>query len=167
VRGILDQELHRLPEKYRAPLVLCYLEGKTNEEAARVLGWRIGSISYRLARAREMLRERLEPRLAGLTALVPAILLLDHLQPEIVSPLLATTTVHAAVTLAGAKIATAGAGIISASVRELLEASRRSLAPSWGSWLLTALLIAVILLGLGSVAIALIGRETIGLCIED
>jgi len=51
-----------LPEKYRAPLVLCYLEGKTNGQAARQLGWPVGSICGRLARGREMLRRRLTGR---------------------------------------------------------------------------------------------------------
>ncbi len=60
LRCILEEELDHLPEKYRAPLVLCYLQGKTNVEAARLLGWPTGSISYRLARGRELLRERLE-----------------------------------------------------------------------------------------------------------
>ncbi len=55
----LDAELRRLPAKFRAPLVLCYLNGLTNEEAARRLGWPTGSISYRLARGREILRDRL------------------------------------------------------------------------------------------------------------
>lgn len=61
-RLILDEELGQLPEKYRAPLVLCYLEGKTNEQAACELGWRPGSMSRRLSRARAQLRERLSRR---------------------------------------------------------------------------------------------------------
>jgi RNA polymerase sigma-70 factor (ECF subfamily) len=62
IREIVNEELRRLPRTYRDPVVLCYLEGKTNREAARLLGWPQGSMARRLARARELLRERLIER---------------------------------------------------------------------------------------------------------
>ena len=56
---MLDEELARLPEQYRAPLVLCYLRGMTQCEAARELGWGMGVLRGRLDRGRERLRARL------------------------------------------------------------------------------------------------------------
>ncbi len=62
LRRVLDDELLRLPEKYRAPVVLCDLQGRTHQEAATELGWPSGSISRRLRRARALLRRRLVHR---------------------------------------------------------------------------------------------------------
>jgi RNA polymerase sigma-70 factor (ECF subfamily) len=59
IRRVLHAALGQLPDKYREPVVLCYLEGLTNEEAARHLGWPPGTMSRRLQRARSLLRQRL------------------------------------------------------------------------------------------------------------
>jgi RNA polymerase sigma factor (sigma-70 family) len=62
LRAVLDEEVNRLPDKYRRPVVLCYFEGRTYQEVARLLGWPAGTASARLARAREVLRGRLARR---------------------------------------------------------------------------------------------------------
>ena len=62
VRPLLHEELDRLPSKFRDAIVLCHLEGKSHEEAARLLRWPIGTVSSRLSRGRRLLRSRLERR---------------------------------------------------------------------------------------------------------
>jgi RNA polymerase sigma factor (sigma-70 family) len=70
---ILDQEIQRLPEAYRLPIILCYLEGRTQEEAARLLGWTPGSVKGRLERARSQLHTRLTRRGLTLSAALAAL----------------------------------------------------------------------------------------------
>lgn len=72
--ALVDAEIARLPARYRLPVVLCLLQGRTIEEAARQLGWSIGSVRGRLARGRERLRQRLTRR--GLDLSVGAVALL-------------------------------------------------------------------------------------------
>jgi WD40 repeat protein len=68
LQAVLDEELARLPGKFRAPLVMCYLEGRTHEEAARQLALPVGTVNSRLARGRDVLRERLTRRGLALSA---------------------------------------------------------------------------------------------------
>ena len=65
----LHEEINRLPEKYRQPIVLFYLQGQTQPETARTLGWPLGTVQIRLHRGRERLRSRLARRRAGMIAL--------------------------------------------------------------------------------------------------
>jgi hypothetical protein len=104
---------------------LCYLEGKTNEQAARVLGCPVGSMSWRLNRGREMLRQRLTRRnLAMAPMLFPPMLAKSTASVAMPSSLVHTTV------QAGVAVAKAGTtvGTVSASVAGLTEETLRTLA---------------------------------------
>jgi RNA polymerase sigma factor (sigma-70 family) len=118
LRGVLDDEVNRLPEKYRAPLVLCYLEGKTNEQAAQELGWPIGSMSCRLAKARDLLRDRLTGRGVALSASALTVGLGSQAANAAVPVNLADATLNSAMLLAAGK---AASGVVSAQVAMLAD----------------------------------------------
>jgi RNA polymerase sigma factor (sigma-70 family) len=103
---VLEEELDRLADKYRAPLLLCCVQGKTRDEAAQQLGWRLGVLRGRLDRGRELLRGRLSRR--GVT--LPAVLLplgIAATSEAAVVPALLSSTVRAAVGSAHTQAATA------------------------------------------------------------
>jgi RNA polymerase sigma factor (sigma-70 family) len=110
---MLDQELGRLPEKYRGPLVLCYLRGRTHDQAAEELRCPVGTVRSRLARGRELLRKRLVRR--GYAPTVPAALLGGdttlpaRLLLATVPPPLGAATVRAALGFGSSSIFKAGA----------------------------------------------------------
>ncbi|MBI3865261.1 MAG: sigma-70 family RNA polymerase sigma factor [Planctomycetia bacterium] len=120
LKQALDEEVSRLPEKYRAPLVLCYFQGQTNAQAAAQLGWPLGSMSERLAQAREMLRTRLNRRGMRLTTALLAILLTQKAASAAVSTTLVATTVKTAVT---GSVKSATTASVSHSVLELARES--------------------------------------------
>jgi RNA polymerase sigma factor (sigma-70 family) len=100
LRPVLHEEVNRLPEKYRLPVILCYLEGKTNEEVAEQLKWPVGTVKGRLSRAREVLRSRLTRRgLALSAAFLVSALANGTVIAEVVPPRLVDETVSNALTI--------------------------------------------------------------------
>jgi RNA polymerase sigma factor (sigma-70 family) len=122
LRAAVDEELGRLPEKYRAALVACYLQGRTHAEAAGQLGWPRGSFAKRLARGLELLRGRLARRgvalsAAGLAALAGG-------EASAVPPALIQSTLHAATLAMAGQLLT---GAVSAPVLIAVEGAMRDL----------------------------------------
>jgi RNA polymerase sigma factor (sigma-70 family) len=118
LRAVVDEELSRLPEKYRLALVLCQCEGKTRAEAARQLGWKEGAVKIRLERGRAMLRARLTRRGLALSGLALGVLLAETSTRAAMPAGLVEVTVAAAKWFAPGKVLARAASQPAAALAE-------------------------------------------------
>jgi RNA polymerase sigma factor (sigma-70 family) len=147
LRPIIDAELNQLPSKYRHPLVLCYLQGKTHDEAARELGWSKGSMSRRLDKARELLRHRLTRRGITLSAGVILGVLAENAASAAPSAALVHQTVQAGLLFTAGK--TTAAGVISVQAVKLTQGVLHTMFMSKLK-MTAAVLAAMVLVGTGT-----------------
>jgi RNA polymerase sigma factor (sigma-70 family) len=146
----LHEEVERLAEKYRAPLVLCYLEGRTHSEAARLLKCPVGTVSVRLSRARELLRARLTRRGVVLSAAVAGAPLGPARTASAMPAGLATSTIRAAMRLEAGKVMTAG--VVPASVAQLVRGEMRAMMFTRWTWVAGLLAAGSVTVGIGVLA---------------
>jgi RNA polymerase sigma factor (sigma-70 family) len=135
LRGVLDEELYRLPASYRLPLLLCFVEGKTQDEAATELGCSSGSLRGRLHRGRQLLQRRLAGRGLNLSAALSALLVGRGAARATVSRLLDRTTQAALEYAAGqpvAGLASSQALNLAKGVMSNTQAGRMALAGAYG-----------------------------------
>jgi RNA polymerase sigma factor (sigma-70 family) len=147
LRAILDEELDRLPAAWRAPLILCFLEGQTQDEAARRLGWSKSTLRRRLERGRRLIQARLAGRGVALSAGLFAPLL-SGADAAALPPGLAAATVRAALAFGDGH----GAGITdavrpAALARGVLRGMGLARGKVAAAWLLTVSLLAASGLG--------------------
>lgn len=157
LRPLLDAELQELPAKYRAPMILCYLEGRTYEQVAIELGCPKGTVAIRLLRAREMLKRRLIRRgLVAAAGIVTTHSLLPGASAAVPAGL-ATTTTSIAVNLAGgATLAAAAPAGVAALVQEV---GRTWIQQKLNAVYTTAACICLSSLGVGGSAIAVVNHR--------
>lgn len=148
VQAVLDVELGRLPEKYRSPLILCYFEGKTQDEAARELGLSNGALRGLLERGRERLRSRLVRRGVTLSGALFGAVLAHGTAGASVNAALTIPTVKAAMLVAAGQATSSG--LVSARAAAVAEGVIKEM---WLSKL--KILVSVVFLTLASAGLGL------------
>jgi RNA polymerase sigma factor (sigma-70 family) len=155
LRPDIDAELARLADKYRLPVLLCYLEGHTRDEAARVLGWPPGTVAGRLSRALALLRTRLARRGVGLTALALTAALAENGSAAVPPHLLSAVTEAAPLVAAGGLTA---AGVSASAITLSQEVLKPMTATKLVLALAALLAIGLVASGAAALAPALAGR---------
>ncbi len=156
LRSVIDEELSRLPDTFRAPVVLCNLEGKTHKEAAHLLGVPVGTVSSRLVRARGLLRSRLARRGLDPSDADPP----RDSTPMAVPQVLIAATSRAAVRLAtGAPLVGAVPAYLATITEEVLKTMLIARLTSRGFLVSTFLCLALGAASVGVVSHALLGAD--------
>jgi RNA polymerase sigma factor (sigma-70 family) len=124
-RAVLDEELARLPERYRAPLILCYLEGKTRDEAAQELHVKPGRLHGLLDRGRKLLRERLIRRGLTLSTVLFAAALTRAAGRAALAPAVVVKSTRAALALLRGE--TVAAGLVAPPVLSLVKEASQAM----------------------------------------
>jgi RNA polymerase sigma factor (sigma-70 family) len=148
LQSVVDEELSRLPDRYRGVLVLCDLESLTRKEAARQLGIPLGSVASRLTRARVMLAKRLTRRGVVFSGGSAAAVLACGSAPASVTSALVASTIHAACLLASGQAAGVSAkviGLTEGMVRAMFLTKLKSV---------TCAFTLTVIVGLGGLAVA-------------
>jgi RNA polymerase sigma factor (sigma-70 family) len=145
LRQAIDQELERLPDKYRAVIVLCDLEDKTRKEAARHLGWPEGTVASRLASARKMLAKRLSRHGLLISGGAVAAMLSENASASVPTSVL-SSSIKAGSLFAGQE---ATADVVSARVAALTEGVLKTMLMNKLK-VATAVLLGVAVLGFGT-----------------
>ena len=151
LQPLLDEELDKLPEKFRLPLVLHHLEGRTKDETARLLNENPGTIAARLDRARERLREQLVRRGVTISSGAVSALLLNSASTALPPGLALATAKSAAMAAAAGKLS---AGVASGQVLTLAKGSVGAM----GISKTTVAVLLVLALGLGSISLVVRNR---------
>jgi hypothetical protein len=125
LQPLLDEELSRLPDKYRVAIVLCDLEGKTRKEAAGQLGVPDGTLAARLARARTMLAKRLARHGLAVSGGMLAPVLAQKAASAAAPAAVMTSTIKAVTSVAAGQAAVTG--LVSANVVALTEGVLRTM----------------------------------------